>query len=64
MLEVFFNPGLSVLVGSAVGGGSHIWFGWLVEPQAPAYWRDRHPDLNPAEVEKYYEKIRTDMGLS
>jgi len=61
LLEMFFYPGLRVVVGSAVGGGSHIWFGLLVEPQDPGYWRERHPDLNPAEVEKYYDKIRSDM---
>jgi cholesterol oxidase len=36
LLEMFSYPGLRVVVGSAVGGGSHIWFGLLVEPQDPA----------------------------
>jgi cholesterol oxidase len=62
MYEVFRYPGLDVFAVSAVGGGSHGWFGLLVEPQDSAYWSDRHPNLNPAEVEKYYEKIRSDMG--
>jgi cholesterol oxidase len=62
MLEVFSYPGLRIFAVSGVGGGSHSWFGLLVEPHDPAYWRDRHPNLNPAEVEKYYEKIRSDMG--
>ena len=34
----------------------------LMEPQDPAYWRERHPDLNPSQVEKYYDKILADMG--
>ena len=62
LFEVFLYPGLCVLVVSAVGGGSHGWFGMLVEPQDPAYWRERHPDLNPSQVEKYYPKIVADMG--
>jgi cholesterol oxidase len=62
LIETFFYPGLIVVAGSAVGGGSHIWFGLLVEPEDPGYWRERHPNLNPSEVEKYYEKIRGDLG--
>jgi cholesterol oxidase len=62
MYEVFSYPGLGVLVSSAVGGGSHAWAGALVQPQDPAYWQGRHPDLNHADVEKYYDKIWTDMG--
>ena len=62
MYEVFSYPGLGVLMVSAVGGGSHAWGGALVEPQDPAYWQGRHPDLNHADVEKYYNKILTDMG--
>ena len=62
MFEVFSYPGLGVLVVSAVGGGSHGWAGMLVEPQDPSYWRDRHPNLNPADVDKYYDKILADMG--
>jgi cholesterol oxidase len=62
MFEVFSYPGLNVLVVSAVGGGSHGWAGMVVEPQGPEYWRGRHPDLVPAQVEKYYEKVRADLG--
>jgi cholesterol oxidase len=36
LIEVFSYPGLTAVAGSAVGGGSHIWFGLLVEPQDPA----------------------------
>ncbi len=60
--EVFLYPGLLVLVNSAVGGGSHGWFGMLVKPQDSGYWSERHPDLSPTQVEKYYDKIVADMG--
>ena len=62
MFEVFSYPGLSVLAVSAVGGGSHGWAGMLVDPQDPAYWNERHPDLNLGQVEKYYDKVLADMG--
>jgi choline dehydrogenase-like flavoprotein len=62
LYEMFSYPRLRVFAVSGVGGGSHGWFGLLVEPQDTAYWRDWHPNLNPAEVEKYCEKIRSDMG--
>jgi|HubBroStandDraft_4_1064222.scaffolds.fasta_scaffold11240_2 cholesterol oxidase len=61
LYEVFFYPGLVVFAVSAVGGGSHGWFGLLVEPQDRAYWRGRHPELEPDAVEKYYGKIQADM---
>jgi cholesterol oxidase len=62
MYEVFRYPGLDVFAVSAVGGGSHGWFGMLVPPQNPAYWRDRHPSLNAEAIENYYDKILADLG--
>ena len=53
MYEVFMYPGLDVLCVSAVGGGSHGWAGMLVEPYSETYWRNRHPDLDPAQIEQY-----------
>jgi cholesterol oxidase len=61
MFELFSYPGLGVLAVSAVGGGSHGWAGMLAPPQDPAYWKDRHPNLNPSEIEKYYDKVLDDM---
>ena len=60
--EAFLYPGIRVFVNSAVGGGSHGWFGMLMKPQDSAYWSERHPGLNPSQVEKYYDKIVADMG--
>ncbi len=62
MFELFFFAGLRVLATSAVGGGSTAWGGLLEPPRDPEYWRNRHPDLDPGEVERYYEKILADMG--
>ena len=61
MFELFSFPGLGVLAVSAVGGGSHGWTGMLVPPQDPAYWRERHPNLNPGDIEDYYDKVLADM---
>jgi cholesterol oxidase len=62
MYEVFRYPGLDVFAVSAVGGGSHGWFGMLAPPQDPGYWANRHSDLKAGEIEKYYDKILADMG--
>ena len=62
LYEVFRYPGIGVFAVSAVGGGSHGWFGMLVPPQDPRYWTARHPNLNHGEIEKYYDKILADMG--
>ncbi len=61
MYELFSYPGLGVLAVSGVGGGSHGWAGMLAAPQDPTYWRERHPSLNPDEIEKYYDKVLADM---
>jgi cholesterol oxidase len=61
MYELFYYPGLGVLAVSSVGGGSHGWAGMLAAPQDPGYWKDRHPNLNPGEIEKYYDKVLADM---
>ncbi len=63
LFELFSYPGIDVLCASGVGGGSLAWLGVLTEP-SQAYWQDRHPDLNPAEIERYYDKIRTDLGAT
>ncbi len=64
MYELFCYPGLNVVVVSAVGGGSHGWAGTVVEPHDPLYWHARHPDLLPAHLEQYYDKVRADLGAT
>lgn len=62
MYEVFVFPGLCVLVSSAVGGGSTAYGGLLEPPRNPALWQGRHPELDPASIERYYDKVISDMG--
>jgi cholesterol oxidase len=62
MFEFLSFPGLRILATSAVGGGSTAWGGLLEPPRDPGYWRGRHPDLSPAQIEEHYDKILADMG--
>ena len=62
LFEFLSFPGLRVLATSGVGGGSIAWGGLLERPRNPGYWSGRHPDLDPGEIEGYYDKILADMG--
>jgi len=62
MYELFAFPGLYVMAGSAVGGGSTAYGGLLEAPRNPDLWLGRHPQLDPASVERYYGKVIADMG--
>jgi cholesterol oxidase len=62
MYELFVFPGLYVLVASAVGGGSTAYGGLLEAPRNPLLWRGRHADLDPGSIERYYDKVITDLG--
>ena len=62
MFELFVFPGVCAVVGSAVGGGSTAYGGLLERPRNAALWHGRHPELDPASVERYYDKVVADMG--
>jgi cholesterol oxidase len=62
MYELVSFPGIYALAASAVGGGSTAYGGLLVPPLNKAMWLDRHPELNPADIERYYDKVIADMG--
>lgn len=62
MYEFCSFPGLNVLVASAVGGGSTAYGGLLEAPRNPTFWHNRHPNLDPTAIERYYEKVIADMG--
>jgi len=62
MYELVSFPGLYALAASAVGGGSTAYGGLLVPPLDKALWLDRHPQLDPANIERYYDKVIDDMG--
>ncbi len=62
MYEVGLYPGLYTLSASAVGGGSTAYGGLLVPPLNTSMWRGHHPELDPADIERYYDKVISDMG--
>jgi cholesterol oxidase len=62
MYEVFVFPGLYALAASAVGGGSTAYGGILQAPRNTSIWHGRHPELDPAGIERYYDKVIADMG--
>lgn len=62
LYELFAFRGINVMVGSGVGGGSLAYGGLLQPPQNPAVWQGRHPQLDPADIERYYDKVIADMG--
>jgi cholesterol oxidase len=62
MFEVESFPGLYTLAASAVGGGSIAYGGLLEPPSNETLWQGRHPELEPAHVERYYDKVINDMG--
>jgi cholesterol oxidase len=64
LFEFLSFPGVRILATSGVGGGSIAWGGLLERPRNPGYWSDRHPDLDPARVESYYDKILADLGAA
>ena len=62
MFELESFPGLYTLAASAVGGGSTAYGGLLEPPSNEALWRGRHPGLDPADIERYYDRVISDMG--
>jgi len=62
MFELVSFPGLYALAASAVGGGSTAYGGLLVPPTNPDLWRERHPALDPNDIDRYYDKVIDDMG--
>jgi cholesterol oxidase len=62
MYELGSFPGMYTLAASAVGGGSTAYGGILDTPRNPALWQGCHPALDPADIERYYDKVIRDLG--
>lgn len=56
-LEAYFGDGISVVCSSNVGGGSHVYAGFLDKPLAPDYWDNHHPKISQTGMERYYNEI-------
>ena len=58
-IEAYHGDGINVICSSGVGGGSHVYAGFMDRPLVPDYWDGRHPDLCNADMERYYEELLT-----
>lgn len=56
-IEAYQGDGINVICSSGVGGGSHVYAGFMDRPLVPDYWDNRHPDLCNAQMEGYYEEL-------
>ncbi|TKC92240.1 GMC family oxidoreductase [Trinickia terrae] len=56
-IEAYFGDGISIVCSSNVGGGSHVYAGFLDKPLAPNYWDNHHPEISQAGMERYYNEI-------
>lgn len=62
LFELFSFAGLYAMAASGVGGGSTAYGGLLEPPRNPDIWNNRHPQLDPQRIERYYDKVIADMG--
>ncbi|MBK9520051.1 MAG: GMC family oxidoreductase [Rhodocyclaceae bacterium] len=62
LYELFSFAGLYAMAASGVGGGSLAYGGLLEAPHNADIWNQRHPELDPQSIERYYDKIIADMG--
>ena len=62
MFEIQSFAGVYTLAASAVGGGSTAYGSLLEKPRNPTLWQGCHPQLDPAAIERYYDKVIDDMG--
>ena len=56
-IEAYQGDGINVICSSGVGGGSHVYAGFMDRPLVPGYWDHRHPELCSADMERYYEEL-------
>lgn len=56
-VEAYHGAGINIICSSGVGGGSHIYAGFMDRPLVPGYWDGRHPALCNADMERYYAEL-------
>ncbi|HDI3023853.1 TPA: GMC family oxidoreductase [Cronobacter turicensis] len=56
-IEAYSGDGINVICSSSVGGGSHVYAGFLERPLFPDYWDNHHPAISQAGMEPYYQEI-------
>jgi cholesterol oxidase len=56
-IEAYVGKGINIICSSGVGGGSHVYAGFLDRPLIANYWDNHHPEISQANMEGYYDEI-------
>ncbi|MGY6028551.1 GMC family oxidoreductase [Phytobacter sp. AG2a] len=56
-IEAYAGKGINIICSSGVGGGSHVYAGFLDRPLAANYWDNHHPEISQKKMERYYDEI-------
>ncbi|MGY5957009.1 GMC oxidoreductase [Kosakonia sp. BK9b] len=56
-IEAYAGKGINILCSSSVGGGSHVYAGFLERPLAADYWDNHHPEISQQSMAPYYDEI-------
>ena len=56
-IEAYAGKGINIICSSGVGGGSHVYAGFLDRPLAANYWDNHHPEISQQSMEPYYDEI-------
>ena len=56
-IEAYAGKGINIICSSGVGGGSHVYAGFLDRPLVANYWDNHHPAISQEKMERYYDEI-------
>ncbi|WP_241770924.1 hypothetical protein [Atlantibacter hermannii] len=56
-IEAYAGQGINIICSSGVGGGSHVYAGFLDKPLAANYWDNHHPEIGQENMAPYYDQI-------
>ncbi|WP_420286907.1 GMC oxidoreductase [Enterobacter sp. BNK-9] len=56
-VEAYAGKGINIICSSNVGGGSHIYAGFLDKPLVANYWDNHNPEICQKKMDPYYEEI-------
>ncbi|HBT5056617.1 TPA: GMC family oxidoreductase [Klebsiella pneumoniae] len=56
-IEAYAGKGINIICSSGVGGGSHVYAGFLDRPLVANYWDNHHPDISQKSMDPYYDEI-------
>ncbi|WP_312152649.1 GMC oxidoreductase [Atlantibacter hermannii] len=56
-IEAYAGQGINIICSSGVGGGSHVYAGFLDKPLSANYWDNHHPEIGQENMAPYYDQI-------